>query len=121
MQLDLALILGGFVGLIVLMFVIGLVIYAVFLGIALGFVNGENREIGSTFVTALLMAIVGVIPIIGCILQWYFIKTRHNVGWGGAIVAWLIVIIIEAIVPFGIIFLLFPGMLSVIIPTMPTP
>ncbi|MHA1248341.1 MAG: hypothetical protein ACTSPE_13515 [Candidatus Thorarchaeota archaeon] len=62
-------------GLIVLVFIIGLIIYAVFLGIALGFVNGENREIGSTFVTGLLMAIVGVIPFIGCTLQRYFIKT----------------------------------------------
>jgi len=67
--------LGGFVGLIVLVFIIGLIIYAIFLGIALGFANGENREIGSTFVTGLLMAIVGVIPFIGRTLQRYFIKT----------------------------------------------
>ncbi len=120
MQLDFALLLGSLGLLLVLIFVIALVINAIFLGIALGFVNGQNRELGTTFVTALLMAIVSLIPILGCILAWYFIKTRHNVGWGGAIAAWLITFIIEAIVIFAIIFLLFPGLLLAFMPTVPT-
>ncbi|MCF2138025.1 MAG: hypothetical protein K9W43_12395 [Candidatus Thorarchaeota archaeon] len=120
MQLDFALLMGSFGLLMVMVFVILLVINAVFLGIALGFVHGENRELGTTFVTALLMAIVSMIPILGCILSWYFIKTRHNLGWGGAIVAWLITGIIAGIVLFAIIFLIFPGLLTAFMPTMPT-
>ncbi len=114
--------LGGFVTLIILMFVIMLLVYAVLLGIALGFVNGENRELGTTFVTALLIAIVSVIPILGCILAWYFIKTRHNVGWGGAIAAWLIVFIIAVVILLAIILLLAPGLLALMSnPALPTP
>jgi hypothetical protein len=84
--------------------VVGILINALFLGIALGLVHGENREFGSTFVTALLMTIVSMIPILGCILAWYLIKTRHEVGWGGAIAAWLLTFIIEAIALVVIVF-----------------
>jgi len=91
-----------------LIIIVGIVIQAIFLGIGLGFVNGENREIGTTFVTALLMGLVGWIPCLGCILSWYFIKSRHNVGWGGALVAWIIGAIIMIVVIVAI-FLLFFG------------
>ncbi|MFW9918097.1 MAG: hypothetical protein ACFFED_00700 [Candidatus Thorarchaeota archaeon] len=114
MQLDFALLLGSLGLIIVLVVVIGIIINALFLGIALGFVNGENRELGTTFVTALLSAIVTVIPCLGCILAWYFIKTRHELGWGGAIAAWILTFIIEAIVLFAIVFLAFPGLLAIL-------
>ncbi len=120
MQFDIALLLGSIGLLIVLVFIVGVIIYSIFLGIALGFVNGQNREFGTVFVTALLIAIVSLIPILGCILAWYFIKTRHEVGWGGAIAAWLITFIIEAIVLLAIIFLLFPGLLALLIPAIPS-
>jgi hypothetical protein len=51
-----------------------------------------------------LMTIVSMIPILGCILAWYLIKTRHEVGWGGAIAAWLLTFIIEAIALVVIVF-----------------
>ncbi|MFW9847833.1 MAG: hypothetical protein ACFFF4_01770 [Candidatus Thorarchaeota archaeon] len=95
----------------ILMIIIGLIINALFLGIALGFVNGENRELGSTFVTALGMGLLGWIPVLGCIISWYLIKTRHEVGWGGAIVAWLLTFIIEAIV---LAILIFGGILAIL-------
>ena len=82
------------------MIVVFLVVYGLFLGIALGFVNGENRDLGTTFVTALGIALLGWIPLLGCIISWYLIKTRHEVGWGGAIVAWLLTAIIAFIVIF---------------------
>ena len=93
--------------------VVGILINALFLGIALGFVHGENREFGSTFVTALLMTIVSVIPVLGCILSWYLIKTRHEVGWGGAIAAWLLTFIIEAIAIVVIVFVVLMPLLLV--------
>ena len=98
--MDILLIIGLFI-------ILAIVIQAVFLGIGLGFVNGENREIGTTFVTALLMSLVIWIPCLGCILAWYFIKSRHNVGWGGALVAWLLGGIIMMIAMIAIMFISF--------------
>jgi hypothetical protein len=97
------------VGLII---IVGIVVQAIFLGIGLGFVNGSNRELGSTFVTALLMGLVGWIPCLGCILSWYFIKSRHNVGWGGALAAWLLGAIIMFVVIFAIILMFFGGIFA---------
>lgn len=103
--LDIILIVG-------LIIIIGIVVQAVFLGIGLGFVNGENRELGTTFVTALLMSLVIWIPCLGCILAWYFIKSRHNVGWGGALVAWLLGAIIMVLVILVILFLMFGALFA---------
>ncbi|TFG12632.1 hypothetical protein EU537_08700 [Candidatus Thorarchaeota archaeon] len=117
MQLDFIPFLGTFGTIALLMVVISFIITALLLGVALGPVNGRNRELGSTVVTALLMAlsnlaiIVPVIgPILSCILQWYFIKSRHEVGWGGAIVAWIVLIILQVIVLIVIIMLLGGGL-----------
>jgi len=103
--LDIVLLIG-------LIIIIALVVQAIFLGIGLGFVNGDNREIGSTFVTALMMSLVIWIPCLGCILAWYFIKSRHNVGWGGALVAWLLGAIIMFIVIFAILMLFFGALFA---------
>ncbi|MFW9907231.1 MAG: hypothetical protein ACFFEF_01540 [Candidatus Thorarchaeota archaeon] len=111
--IDFTLLFGSIITILLLFLVVGILINAVFLGIALGFVNGENRELGTTFVTALLSAIVSVIPCLGCILAWYFIKTRHELGWGGAIAAWILTFIIEAIVIFVIILLAFPALFGI--------
>jgi len=98
-----------------LIIVVGIVVQAIFLGIGLGFVNGTNREIGSTFVTALLMGLVSWIPCLGCILSWYFIKSRHGVGWGGALAAWILGGIIMAIVMVVLLFTVFAGLYASII------
>ncbi|MFO7837836.1 MAG: hypothetical protein R6V83_14425 [Candidatus Thorarchaeota archaeon] len=98
---------------LVLLAVISLVINAIFLGIALGFVNGKNRDLGDTVVTAFFMAIVMIIPCIGCILQWWIIKSRHKIGWGKAITAWIMTFIIEIVV-FAVIAIVFLGGLSVL-------
>ena len=81
---------------------------------SLGFVNGSNRELGSTFVTALLMGLVGWIPCIGCFISWYFIKSRHDVGWGGALAAWILGAIIMAIVVFAILMIFFGAIFAAI-------
>ncbi|TFF91068.1 hypothetical protein EU545_05780 [Candidatus Thorarchaeota archaeon] len=95
--------------LIALVFIVNLIIQGFFLGIGLGFVNGRNRNIGSTFVTALLMSLVTWIPCIGCFIAWYFIKSRHDVGWGGALIAWIVGAIVSVIVLIVIILLFFGG------------
>ena len=112
--LDIVLIFG-------LIIIVGIVIQAIFLGIGLGFVNCENRELGTTFVTALLMGLVGWIPCLGCILSWYFIKSRHNVGWGGALVAWILGAIIMFIVIIAIVFVFFAPILALMFGLIPLP
>lgn len=113
MQFNIPLLLSSIWIIIILVFLVAIVINALFLGLALGFVHGENRELGTTFVTALLCAIVLPIPCLGCILDWYFIKSRHELGWGGAIAAWILTFIIEVIVLFAIVFFAFSGMLAI--------
>ncbi len=98
-----------------LLFIINLLIQGIFLGVGLGFVNGQNRELGTTFVTALLMSLVIWIPCLGCFIAWYFIKSRHEVGWGGALIAWLLGAVIMAIVFFAIMILAFGSIWAAII------
>lgn len=109
--------------LVFLMFILNLIIQGVFLGVGLGFVNGKNRELGTTFVTALLMSLVSWIPCLGCILAWYFIKSRHEVGWGGALIAWILGGIIQLIVMILLVIFFFgaafAAILAGLIPMMP--
>ena len=100
--------------LIAIFLIVGIIIQAIFLGIGLGFVNGRNRELGTTFVTALMMTIVLLIPCLGCILAWYFIKSRHDVGWGGALAAWILGAIVQILVLLAIMFLFFGGLFAAI-------
>ena len=99
----------------VAMFLVSLIVNALLLGVVLGWTKGENREFGDTIVTAIIMAIVGLIPIIGCIIQWYIIKTRHEQTWGGAIATWIVLIIVYYII-LAIIAVLFLGGLMMLMP-----
>ncbi len=121
MQLEWLIATLGVIGLIAIIgFVIAFVVIGLLLGVALGPVHGENRNLGSTFVTAFIIALtylVMLIPVVGpfllcvaVILQWYVIKSRHEVGWGGAIVAWLITIILIIIVLIIIVFAFLGGL-----------
>ena len=114
MQLIFGLALMDILLIVGLIIIVMIAVQGIFLGIGLGFVNGENRELGSTFVTALLMGLVGWIPCLGCILSWYFIKSRHNVGWGGALAAWILGAIIMAIVLAAIFFIFFGSIFAAI-------
>ncbi len=94
--------------------IVGAIVQGIFLKIGLGFVSGRNRELGTTFVTALMMTVVSWIPCLGCILAWYFIKSRHDVGWGGALVAWILGAIVQILVLLAIMFLFFGGLFAAI-------
>ncbi len=95
-----------FLLLVLIVIVVYFLVQAVFLGIGLGFVKGKNRDIGSTFVTTILMTCVIWIPCLGCILAWYFIKSRHNVGWIDALIAWILGAIVALVVIIAIAFTL---------------
>ncbi len=125
MQLDAIIALLGIFGIIAIIgFVVAFVVTGLLLGVALGPVHGENRELGSTFVTAFIIALtylVMLIPVVGIflfciviILQWYVIKSRHELGWGGAIVAWIITIILIAIVLIIIVMAFLGGLAALI-------
>jgi len=78
------------------------------------FCDGSNREIGTTFVTALLMSLVIWIPCLGCFIAWYFIKSRHNVGWGGALIAWILGGIIQILVMILLLIFVFGSIFAAI-------
>ncbi len=101
--------------------IIYIIVSALLLGVVLGWTKGENRELGTTFVTALFLGLsilLYIIPPLGCLVQWYILKKRHELEWGGAIATWLLLIIVMAIVGFLISFL-FP--LLFVIPVIPYP
>ena len=106
---------AGFIGLMIIMFLVGWIIGSFFLYIGLGVagVPPEDRPFGSVMITQLIVAILqSFIPIIGCILAWYIIKVRHTDSWGGAIVAWLIALIIPLIIALGIYIAILGGSLA---------
>jgi len=102
-------------GLITIILIILAIIFIVllletlFLYIALKMVGAENDNFGSVFLTAFLMALVGWIPILGVILQWIFISSRHNTGFLKAIGIWLLAGLLPILIALSIIiFGLFP-------------
>ncbi|OLS22610.1 MAG: hypothetical protein ThorAB25_25280 [Candidatus Thorarchaeota archaeon AB_25] len=101
--------------LVFIVFIVSFLIQGIVLGVGLGFVNGQNRNISSTMVTSLLMALVIWIPCLGCFIAWYFIKSRHEVGWGGALVAWLLGGIITILVMVLLLMFVFTGFWAAII------
>ena len=57
-----------FILIALLVIVVFFVIQGFFLGVGLGFVNGKNKDINTTFFTSLLMALVIWIPCVGCFI-----------------------------------------------------
>lgn len=95
------------IAIIVIFILIAVLINTIFLKISLGFFKkSEHKEFGTVFITALIMALIGWIPCIGCILSWVIINSRHKTGFGTAIVIWLITFILEALVVYAIYFAL---------------
>ncbi|MGY5870818.1 MAG: hypothetical protein RTV72_01095 [Candidatus Thorarchaeota archaeon] len=108
-----------FILIALLVIVVFFVIQGFFLGVGLGFVNGKNKDINTTFFTSLLMALVIWIPCVGCFIAWYFITSRHKVGWIDALIAWILGGIIAIITIVVLIFALgLGGIFAVIIATL---
>jgi hypothetical protein len=110
-----------FLTILAIFVIIGIIVNALLLGVVLGWTKGENRELGTTFVTALFLGLsmlLYIIPPLGCLAQWYVLKSRHELTWGGAIATWILLIIVVAIVGFLISFI-FPFLF--VIPTIPYP
>jgi len=88
---------------ILLVIVISLVFETIFLKIALSLFKAKHTDFGEVFVTALINALIGWIPCIGCILSWVVINSRHDTGFGTAIVVWLLAIIIGLVITVFIV------------------
>ena len=84
----------------VILFIISLLIGSFFwIGLKLVGTPESRMDFGSIIVTWLISSIlIAFIPILGCILAWYFIKIRHTDSWGMAIVAWFIAILIPIVI-----------------------
>ena len=109
------LIAGGIIGLLAIIFLVSWIVGSFFMYIGLGAagVPAEERSFGSVMVTTLLVALVqSFIPFIGCIIAWWIIKVRHTDSWGGAIVAWIVAMIIPFIIALAIVFMFYPGLLA---------
>lgn len=95
--------------LIALVFIIGLVLGTIFLQLALNIVGvpEEERDFNQVFITQVLNTFIGSFC---CIISWYFIKSRHDIGWGKAIVAWILSLLIPGLIAFGIYLAIGGGM-----------
>lgn len=100
-------VIGTLLIILILAIVIVLILGTVFLLIGLKVVDGKHTEFGSVFVTALIMALTWYIPCLGCIIAWIVINSRHDTGFGMAIVAWIIAGLIPLIIIGGLVFFLF--------------
>ncbi len=103
----LALIMSLGIGLIIVILLISIAISALMLMVGIKVVGGSYNSFGQIMGTVVLSVLVGWIPCLGCILGWYFVKSRHTPdSWLKALGA----LIIAAIVPFIIVLVLIMSM-----------
>ncbi|TXT63399.1 MAG: membrane protein of unknown function [Promethearchaeota archaeon] len=101
---------------VVAFIIITLIIETIFLYMALKVANARNTDFGDVFVTALVMALVGWIPILGCILHWIIISSRHDTGFITAIGVWIFAGLLPIIVAIFVIALVLLPILAVSLP-----
>lgn len=87
--------LGIGVTIIIVLLLVVFVLQTCFLIVGLRAVESKHKDFGDVFVTSILCFVVGLIPCLGCILQWVVIDSRHETGFGNAILAWLIAVIVS--------------------------
>jgi len=90
---------------VVVALIVGMILLELlFLKIGIKAVKGSTKN--SLLGTWLLMILCNLVPCIGCILQWVVINNRHKTGFGNAIIAWLIAILLPRLIVVGIFFVL---------------
>ncbi|NHJ12686.1 MAG: hypothetical protein EAX95_03380 [Candidatus Thorarchaeota archaeon] len=104
------------IGYVLIFALIFMVVSIMSLGIALRYVGGKNTDFFSSLVSAILMVILTVfIPCLGCIIALYLLKLRHNISWGGAIIAILLTGIIALAAYIAVAFLFFGGLAAILV------
>ncbi|MFX1368473.1 MAG: hypothetical protein ACFFAY_07755 [Promethearchaeota archaeon] len=110
------------IGLLALFAIVFIIVSVISLGWALNFVGGKNTDFGSTLISAILMGVLtAFIPCLGCIIALYLLTLRHKIGWGGAIIAWLLSIVIAAVIFIVLVIAFFGGFAAIwtLIPFLP--
>ena len=94
-----------------LLYLIFLIVMAIFLKIALSFFNGaRHREFGSVFLTSFVITVIYALTflflgtwvayVIVLIVAWLLISARHNTGIFGAIAVTIVAFILYVIVAY---------------------
>lgn len=91
---------------IIIIFVVQLLIGALFLKLAIGWLKGQNKGFGAVFLTYILGQLLSIIPCLGCILTMVITKKRHEISFWTSVAAWLIGGILAGLVSYGVSFLL---------------
>jgi len=98
----------------IIYFMITTFVGAILLHIATGILNFEKRRFTTAFAVVIVGGIISFIltfiPVIGWLLglitYWYFIKNFYIVGWGKAILAWIMSILVVVIIAVIVLILL---------------
>ena len=104
----LAFLLGIGVVIILAAVAIGFLLYTISLKIALGMVDGSDKDFGTVFFTGLLSFLVSAVPCAGCFLSVYIINSRHGISYGKGILAYLIAGLLPSIA-LGVVFFILSG------------
>ena len=103
----------------IIYFLITTFVGAILLHLATGILNFEKRRFTIAFAVVIVGGIVSLIltfiPAIGWLLgliaYWYFIKILYSVGWGKAILAWIMSILVAFII--AVMLLVFLGLSTI--------
>ncbi len=98
----------------IIYFMITTFVGAILLHLATGILNFEKRRFTTAFAVVIVGGIISFIltfiPVIGWLLglitYWYFIKNFYIVGWGKAILAWIMSILVVVIIAVIVLILL---------------
>ena len=104
--------------------IIMIIVNILILGWALRYVGGTNTDFMDAAISAILISILtAFIPCLGCIISLYILTLRHEIGWGSALIAWIIAALISIVVTVLIFILFFVGIAGLLnlIPALPFP
>ncbi|MFW9913747.1 MAG: hypothetical protein ACFFEU_14815 [Candidatus Thorarchaeota archaeon] len=104
--------------------IIMIIVNILILGWALRYVGGTNTDFMDAAISAILISILtAFIPCLGCIISLYLLTLRHEIGWGSAIIAWIIATLISIVVTILVFILFFGGIAGLLslIPAFPFP
>ncbi|MFX0055119.1 MAG: hypothetical protein ACFFAX_01160 [Promethearchaeota archaeon] len=98
-------------GFLALFGIIMIIVNILILGWALRYVGGTNTDFMDAAISAILISILtAFIPCLGCIISLYILTLRHDIGWGSALIAWIIAALISIVVAILVFITFFGGL-----------
>ena len=102
-------ILGALI-IVIIWFVLNLLILTIFLKIALGIIDARHTDFNDVFVTSFIITIIAIVlfvhillALIGLLLIWYLISSRHDTTYCMAIIVSILAIVVAVIVIIAIV------------------